>query len=142
MLMVWIIAAVVLVGIELLTPGFLAIFFAVSALLAGLTTVFTDSIVIQCIVFVVVAILMIPFGRPLLQKYFKVNKEVKPSTIDALAGKTAYVTDDIKPDGTGLVKFEGQVWSAKSVSGEEIKTGETVMIISVEGAKVVVKKIQ
>jgi membrane protein implicated in regulation of membrane protease activity len=140
MLTFWIIAAVVLVGVELLTPGFLVIFFAVSALFAGITTIFTDSILIQCQVFVIAALLMIPFGRPFLQKYFKVNKEVKPSTVDALAGRTAYVTKDILPDEAGLVKFDGQIWTAKASDGEIIKTGETVKIISVDGVKVIVEK--
>ena len=140
MLTFWIIAAVVLVGIEILTPGFLALFFAVSALLAAATTLFTDSILIQCVVFVAAAVLMIPFGRPLLQKYFKVNMEVKPSTVDALIGKKAYVIKDIIPGDMGLVKFEGQTWTARSAEDDEIKAGEPVKILSVEGAKVVVAK--
>ena len=140
MLMFWIIAAIVLFGIELLTPGFLLIFFAVSALFAGIASIFTDSILIQCLIFVIAAILMIPFGRPLLQKYFKVNKEIKSSTVDALIGKTAYVTKNIKPDEFGLVKFDGQIWTARSEAGDEIDIGETVKIVSVEGVKVVVTK--
>lgn len=140
MLAFWIIAAVVLLGIELLTPGFLVIFFSVSAIFAAITSLFSSNIFIQCTVFILAAILMIPFGRPLLQKYFNVNKEVQSSTVDALVGKKAFVTKDIKNDETGLVKFEGRVWSAISISDEEIKVGEPVKIVSVEGVKVVVTK--
>jgi inner membrane protein len=140
MLTFWVIAALVLVGIELLTPGFLFIFFSVSALFAGIASIFTDSLIIQGLIFVIAAILMIPFGRPFLQKYFKVNKEVKPSTVDVLTGRTAYVTKDILPDEFGQVKFEGQIWTAKSAAGDKIPVGETVKIITVEGAKVIVKK--
>lgn len=140
MLLFWIIAAVVLVGVELLTPGFLVLFFAVSALFAAVSSVFTDNILIQSIVFVITALLMIPFGRPILQRYFKVNKEVKPSTVDALIGKKAYVTKDILPDEMGLVKFEGQVWTARAEDDGIINVGEPVRITAVEGAKVVVIK--
>jgi len=140
MLTFWIIAAIVLLGIELLTPGFLVLFFAVSAVFAAITSLFTDNVIIQSAVFVLTAFMMIPFGRPLLQKYFKVNREVKPSTIDALVGRKAYVTKDIRPNEMGLVKFEGQIWTARAASDDEIKVGETVKIVSVEGAKVVVTK--
>jgi len=67
-------------------------------------------------------------------------KRVSPSKKEALVGRKAYVTKDIRPNEMGLVKFEGQIWTAGAASDDEIKVGETVKIVSVEGAKVVVTK--
>ncbi|MCG4735308.1 NfeD family protein, partial [Casaltella massiliensis] len=68
------------------------------------------QIVIMCIV----SGIGIIFGRSVLQRYFKVNKEIKPSTIDALIGKTGVVVKDISSDEPGLVKLNGEVWTAIS----------------------------
>ncbi len=64
--------------------------------------------------------------------------DTKPQTgFESLIGKTAVVVEDLTPEG--LVKLEGEVWSAKCVNGTA-KRGEEVVVIDVSGAKVLVER--
>ncbi|MDO7202988.1 NfeD family protein [Paraclostridium bifermentans] len=79
------------------------------------------------------------FGRSVLQRYFEVNKEIKPSTIDALIGKTHVVVKDISSDEPGLVKLNGEVWTATSVNSIEIPKDANVVVEKIDGVKLIVK---
>ena len=47
--------------------------------------------------------------------------------------------EDIDNDqATGVVKADGKIWTARSVSGKPIPAGSTVIIRSIEGVKVMV----
>jgi membrane-bound serine protease (ClpP class) len=50
---------------------------------------------------------------------------------EALIGKKAEVITDLAPDGQ--VRFEGQVWKARSADKVRIAAGEAVHIVRVEG---------
>ena len=59
--------------------------------------------------------------------------------MDALVGKTARVLEAVDPGSdTGRVNVAGEDWRAISATGEPIATGSTVMVVEVDGAKVVV----
>ena len=65
------------------------------------------------------------------QKYIKKNK-----ALDDFIGKQAIVTKDIGKslsiDGLGYIKYNNELWSAKSIDDKEIKAGNTVQIVSKE----------
>ena len=56
---------------------------------------------------------------------------------ESLLGGTAVVVEDLTPDG--LVRLNGEVWSAKCVNGTA-ERGEEVVVIGVSGAKVLVER--
>ncbi|WP_297521342.1 NfeD family protein [Thermococcus sp.] len=56
---------------------------------------------------------------------------------ESLLGGTAVVVEDLTPDG--LVRLNGELWSAKCVNGTA-RRGEEVVIIGVSGAKVLVER--
>jgi membrane protein implicated in regulation of membrane protease activity len=43
--------------------------------------------------------------------------------------------------GTGLVKVQGSVWTARSYDGEVIPEGTDVLVKTIEGVKLLVKEI-
>jgi Membrane protein implicated in regulation of membrane protease activity len=133
--MSWIGLFIILLIIEVVTTGLVTIWFAFGALAAWITSLITDSIVIQGIVFFVVSILSLIFTRPVLNKYIK--PKVQKINLD-LVGKTGLVTKDIEEFKLGEVKVDGKYWSAKSK--EKIKEGSKVEILSIEGVKLIVKK--
>jgi membrane protein implicated in regulation of membrane protease activity len=81
----------------------------------------------------------VAFGREVLQRYFEVNKEIKPSTIDALIGRTGIVVKEINKDEPGLVKLNGEVWSATSVNSIVIPKDANVVVEKIDGVKLIVK---
>lgn len=132
----WFVAFLVFVFIELITVTLVTIWFAIGAIAAVITTFFTDSVVIQSIVFVVVSVLSLIITKPLVKKFKKFD--ITPTNSDRVIGKIGDVTKKISPNKYGEVKVFESIWTAKS--DEEIKVGEKVRVLSIEGVKLIVKK--
>ena len=128
--------AVVLFIIEVGTPT--AFFFAclgVGAALASLATIFGVPW-LPWVVFILSSPVLVVLSRPLANRILKFPS--RRANVDAIINQRAYVIDDITPKKFGRVKIGGEEWLAES--GEEIKKGEWVVISSVNGVKLVVKK--
>ncbi len=135
----WIIAAIVLLIIEIATPG--VFFFAclsVGAFFGGITALFNLPYWAPWIVFLFVSILSIYLIRPFARKMFAVNKPEK-SNVDALIGQKALTTEAINPPHLGLVKVEGELWRAEA--REAIEAGTCVEITGVNGTRLIVKRL-
>ena len=140
MWVLWLIIAGSMVLLECMTVGFLVIWFGVGALFAMLTSFFIDSLFIQTIVFIVSSAILILLTKPLVKKFIQKDDE-KPNVYTVI-GKTALVTKDIDTEKSiGQVKVDSDSWSAKDVNGGFIPMGSKVEILSIEGVKVIVKKI-
>ena len=137
----WLIAAGVFFIIEMATIGFLVFWLGIGSLLAMVTSFLTDSILIQTIVFVVTSTLLLIFTRPLVNKFIKTPKEIKTNAY-SIIGKKAIVINKINNiEGNGQIKIDGDIWSAKSFSDEDIPENTEVEIVDIDGVKAVVKKI-
>ena len=135
---VWIIFAVFMLICEVLTTQLVSIWFVLGGIAAAVTCIFTDDLLIQTLVFVLVSLVALLATRPLVKKVLKNKKE--PTNSDRLIGRVAIVTMDIvNQTGEGQVNVDGKIWSAKSSDGCEIKSGASVKIISIEGVKLVVE---
>ena len=138
---IWLIASGIFFICEIITVGFLVFWLGVGALIAMLVSFFTSNIIIQMSVFVVSSGLLIFATRPLVNKISK--KDVVPTNVYSLIGKKAVVTEDIDwVTGKGQIKFEGEVWSAKSKEQINIPVGSEVEIVSIEGVKAFVKPLK
>ena len=140
MFLIWNIIAIVLLIIEATTISFVSIFFSIGCFISSLVSLLTPSIGIQIIVMCTVSVIGIIFCRKILQRYFEVNKEIKPSTINAILGKHGVVTKVIKSNTMGLVKVEGEVWSATSIDSDTLVEGTNITVVDIDGVKLVVKK--
>lgn len=138
---IWLIAAIVLVIIELLTAGFGVICFAIGALFSALVAFLDANLVWQLVVFAVASVLSFVFLRPVLLRLLdKKSKDVKTNA-DALIGKTAIVSETVDPDkNLGRVAVDGDDWKAVSVDGSVIDKGEKVQIVSRDSIILTVKK--
>ena len=138
---IWLIASGIFFICEIITVGFLVFWLGVGALIAMLVSFFTSNIIIQMSVFVVSSGLLIFATRPLVNKISK--KDVVPTNVYSLIGKKAIVTESIDcTTGKGQIKFEGEVWSAKSKEQINIPAGSEVEIVSIEGVKAFVKPLK
>lgn len=136
MVLGWFIAFVILLLIELVTVNLVTIWFAIGAVAAIITTIFTDSILIQAIVFVVVSVISLLITKPLFKK-FKLF-EITPTNSDRVIGKIGEVTQKIGRNKYGEVKVYGNTWTASSK--QVINVGERVKVLSIDGVKLVVEK--
>lgn len=132
----WFIAFVILLIIELVTVNLVTIWFAIGTVAAIITTIFTDSILIQSIVFVVVSVIALLITKPLIKKIK--GFEVTPTNSDRVIGKVGEVTQKIGRNKYGEVKVYGNTWTASSK--QVINVGERVKVLSIDGVKLVVEK--
>lgn len=135
--LIWLIAAGVLIVVEMLTLTFYLLWLGLGALAAAIVAVIVpDALLVQVIIGCVVASVLTVFTKPLTRR-FHVAKGFKDA-VDDLVGLQGTVVEDIRPDAPGIVKIGGETWSAKSE--EHIDKGETVIIVSRGSAFVQVNK--
>jgi membrane protein implicated in regulation of membrane protease activity len=134
---IWLGIFIVALFLEFATSDMVSIWFALAAVPSFILALFNVHVVVQIVLFVVVAILLLVLTRPVVMKYFKTN-EIK-TNVDAVIGTTATVIAKITPDTIGLVKIRSTDWSA--ISHQTIEVGEKVRILDVEGVKLIVEKI-
>ena len=132
---VWLAAAVIFIVIEIFAPGFIFACFVVGSIAAGITALFTDSYVIQGIVFAVVSLILIPLTRPLANKITKPSPVL--SNVDGLIGKAGYVKKEVS-ETAGQIEIEGQVWQSRAKN--VVAKGQKVRVVSIEGNRLFVEE--
>ena len=129
---IWAIIALILVIIEIFTPGFAVLCLAFGAVAAAVASACSATFAWQLIWFSIVTLAAFVLVRPFLLKTFKRSKGGRESGINALAGRQATVTERISSvDNTGRAAIDGDDWKAVSENGARIEKGKHVKIISV-----------
>ncbi len=135
---IWLITSGVFFIMEIFTFGFLVFWLGVGALIAMVSSFFITNIIAQTSIFVISSGLLIFATKPLFNKISQ--KDIIPTNVYSMIGKKAIVIEDIDwSTGKGLIKVEGQVWSAKSKEQIIIPKNSEVEIESIEGVKAYVK---
>ena len=137
---VWLVVAIIMFVIEVVTTGLATLWFAIGAIVAMVMDLcgapLASQIIVMAIVSVVSFILCMIWVRPKLESFRK--KNVQRTNADRLIGKEGVVTVPLNgAEGKGQVKVDGQVWSAKSDS--DIAEGVKVTVKAIEGVKLVVE---
>lgn len=137
----WLIAAIVLVIIEICTAGFGALCFAIGAAFSALVSGLGGNLTWQIVVFVVVSLLTFIFLRPVVMRFLdKKSKDVKTNA-EAIIGRKGVVSERIDAaQHTGRVAIDGDDWKAVSEDGSVIEKGADVEIIKLESIVVTVKE--
>ena len=89
----WLIAFVILVGIEIMTTALTTIWFAGGAALAFVAALFGAPVPVQLLVFVVISFMLLFLTRPLAVRY--INTSTVKTNVDSLIGKDARVTAEV-----------------------------------------------
>lgn len=137
MTLFWTLFLIVSVLAEALTTALVAIWFIPGALLAVIFSALHFPLWTQLLAFFVSALGII-FRVIFAKKLFK--SKIVPTNADSLIGKKAVVTEDIDNiAGKGAVKVGSSVWTARSLSGQQVPAGSVVEIVSIEGVKLICK---
>ena len=139
---IWLVAAIVLVIVEICTAGFGSICFAIGAGLAALGAGLGLGTTWQIIIFAVVSLLTFIFLRPVVVRFLeKKSKDVKTNA-DALVGRKGIVSECIDAaQHTGRVAVDGDDWKAVSEDGSVIEKGKAVEIVKLDSIILTVKRI-
>lgn len=131
---VWLCLAAVLAVAEMVSLDFILIMLAGGALAGMLTSVVTDSIVIQVVVAAVVSVGLIGLLRPSLLQRLHAGPELVLGHRQLL-GKQGLVTQEISPSNPGRISVAGEDWQARPYDDlTTIAAGETVDVLEIKGA--------
>jgi len=138
----WIYAGIILLILEVFTPGFVVACFGIGALFASIFAYFDASISIQLLVFSVVTLVSFLGLRPYALKHlYKAEGDVKTNA-DSLIGMKGIVKETINSDlNKGRVAIYGDNWKARSIDHSIIKKGDSVEVVEMESTILIVKHI-
>lgn len=138
MLWIWIVLLAAFIIIEAATVQLVTVWFAVGSFAAIITSFFTQSVLIQVVVFATVSVISLAATRPFVKKLTKTQKHA--TNADAYIDKEGIVTEDIDNiKASGTVKVNGSVWSARSYcESVTIPEGTLIKVKKIEGVKLIV----
>lgn len=136
---VWLLAAVVFGVAESATVVLVSIWMAVGAVAAAIAAAFGQNLMVQILIFLIVSAILLVLTAPLSRKFR--SKKMESTNADRLIGQEGVVLVPIDAiENKGQVKVLGQIWSASAVDGIAVSQGEKVIVESIEGVRVIVKK--
>jgi membrane protein implicated in regulation of membrane protease activity len=139
MVWIWLVVFVAALVIELSTPQFVSIWFALSALIClGLSFIPNLFWWAQLIIFAVTSTALLLALRPICNKYF-IKRKVATNT-DSLIGREVRMLSEANFDSLGQAKVGDVVWSVKSKDDQVLPEGEIVTIIAIEGNKLIAER--
>ena len=137
----WLIIAVIMLVIEIVTTGLATLWFAIGAVVAMIMDLCGASVASQIIAMAAISavcfVVCMIWVKPKLESLRK--KNVQKTNADRLIGREGVVIVPFNStEGKGQVKVDGQIWSAKS--GEDYIEGTKVTVKAIEGVKLVVER--
>ena len=134
---VWVVAALLLLLLEVVAPGlFYFLSFSAGAMGAAIAAFCGIDIYFQCLCGLLVAIL----AFWIMRMYVKPRMKSKHKTnTDALMHQEAVVILPIELRTPGRIKVKGEEWPALVQNGSILCIGTVVVVIGIEGNKLIVK---
>ena len=130
----WIVLGLVLLVLEVLTPGVFFLFFGAAAIVVGLFALVGDStgLALQLAAFSVLSIAsLLAFRGPLLRRLHARRSDRAP--VDSVVGATAIARETMQPGAAGQVEFRGTVWEARNAGGSALAPGTHCRVVKLEG---------
>lgn len=134
----WLIAAGLFTGGEMLTLDLVLLMFAGGALGGAAVAFAGGAVAFQLVAFIAVSLALLAVVRPIAKRHLTERTPLQLDGVDYLVGRTAVVTRAVDVAG-GRIRMGADEWSARSqYDGEAFAVGETVRILQIEGATAVV----
>jgi membrane protein implicated in regulation of membrane protease activity len=133
---VWLVAAAVLAGLEIVTPGAFMIWLAGASVVSALVAaVFAPAWETQLMLFVVLAVISVICGRIWVGRRLPVTHEPGLNRrSDRMVGAVVVVVDAVT-DGVGRVQVGDSPWPC---SGPDMPVGAKARVVRVDGTTLVV----
>ena len=142
MLIFWVVAALAFAVGEVVTLGFFALFLSIAAIGAAVAAGLGASLLVQGIVFAVLAVGGVLLARPPLLRWVQHRNRATSATLSGaqeMIGRTGLVIEAIKgPHQGGHVKIMGERWPAITADGSPVKEGAEVRVVDIRNATLVV----
>lgn len=125
--------------LEIIIPGLVTIWFALSALIVMFLANFIEDSLIQFLIFAVLSVIFLIFTRPVLRKYIELQRKTNfDASMKGTDVKIEKVVDTKQTEKEYEVKFKGSIWTG--VSEEILSNGEIVKIKGFKGNKIILER--
>ena len=140
--LVWFVAVLVFLGVELSTVTLTSIWFAAGALAAMLVAMFNGNLIVQVIAFLIVAFGLLYATKPWSKKFLDTKKV--NTNADRAIGETVRVLERVSNlDQTGKAIVHGMEWTVRTEDDNiTIEQGELVRVVRITGVKLIVERVQ
>jgi membrane protein implicated in regulation of membrane protease activity len=135
----WVIAGLVFGGLEIKLSNFVMLWFGVGAIATAVGAALGLPLNGQLLLFTASSVGLFAASRTLFRKVFMHNTHGLRHGAEAMVGGEAFVVDALPDSGTGTVRINGELWSARSMEGA-VAAGETVQVESLDGLKLNVRR--
>jgi len=136
---VWVAVTVICIVIETFTLSLTTIWFAISAFLMVFIAFTPLPFIAQLAIFVVLALILLIFTRPVVQK--KINQKKIATNYERIIGQIAVVTKKITATEKGTIKINGMEWTASVSEDVTLEKGKQCIIEKIEGVTAYVKQL-
>lgn len=142
MFWVWLAVIVATVVVELITMELVSVWFTIGAIVPFILAA-TNAVgwEIQVVIFVVVSAVLVLALRKITKKFLLRNSNEK-TNLEAIIGKEYRMLTETDFDTIGTLKINDIVWNAVGKNQQEIKKGEIVRVLKVDGNKLIVEKVE
>lgn len=132
----WWILGLVLIGLEILAPGTVFLWFGVSAILVGTLALFVDlSWQISLVLFLILSFATLIVGRRLMSKLSSEEGDPGLNRRGSRYIGRKFILEKPLQQGTGKLSIDDTVWR---ITGPDLPTGSSVTVERIEGAHLVV----
>lgn len=139
--LVWLIAAVIFLVLELATVSMVSLWFVAGSLIAMTAALLGAGTALQILLMLLSSILFLLIFLALRKKMGIMPAQRKPTNADRMIGMEAVVIKDVDPlRNSGQVQVDGQIWSARTEADEPIPKGSKVKVKGLRGVKLVVER--
>ena len=129
----WMAAGLVLLLVELMTPGgFVVMFFGLGALTVGLVARLdlAGPAWFHWLLFATLSLGYLLVFRGRLQRHMLSSSRAE---MDSLVGTIAITQERLLPGAVGRVEARGSAWSARNMTAKPIEPGQRCRVLRVEG---------
>ena len=139
---VWLLAVIVFLVVEISTVTLTSIWFAAGALASLIVAMFGGSFIVQIIAFIIVAFGLLYATKPWATKFIDTKKE--NTNADRAIGEKIRVLERVSNlDQTGRAIVHGQEWTVRTEDDKTIiEQGELVRVLRIAGVKLIVERVE
>ena len=140
--LMWLIAVIIFLVVELSTVTLTSIWFAAGALAGMLVAMFGVNFVVQIIAFIIVAFGLLYATKPFAKKFID-TKKVSTNADRAIGEKIRVIERVSNFDQTGRAIVHGQEWTVRTEDDNMIiEQGKYVRVLRIAGVKLIVEKVE
>ena len=136
---IWFIIGLIFTIAQIYYKGFFFLWFTIGSLVAFISSFFSHHLLIESIIFLITSFMLLFILTPYLTRKF-ISTQAAVTNTNKLVGRQGIVIKSIGKTHleSGLVKLDGETWSAVSNSNAIIPVGSLVEVQSIKGIRLTI----